>query len=439
MRTYRVELVAKSGVRIVDPELRELGMTLPGFVERGKVIASLPSLGLLTLAGYCPPHWQPNYREVPDNDPAHFEQIADNEPDLVAISSLTARIFDAYALANKLRSVGIPVAIGGLHATVLPEEALCHADAVVVGDGETAWPEVLMDAERGSLRGIYRGGTHRFAAKDPIPKFDLLDTDRYNRLTLQTTRGCPIDCEFCAASRLLGPTRRKPFALIQREIEAILEVWEKPFIELADDNTFFSKRWGRNLLRLLGKYQFRWFTESDISIAYDPELLDLLGASGCAQVLIGLESSAPASLQTADPRGWKRRQFDKYAQAVADIQSHGVSVNGCFVLGFDHDGPDVFDETLTFIRQLELSDVQLTIFTPFPGTAAYHRLKREVRLLRDVFWDQCTLFDLTFVPKLMSSREFLDGFKHLVANVYGTSETRKRKANFVGATRAVRK
>ena len=164
-----------------------------------------------------------------------------------------------------------------------------------------------------------------------------------------------------------------------------------------------------------------------------------MGASGCAQVLIGLESSAPASLETADPRGWKRRQFDKYAQAIADIQSHGVSVNGCFVLGFDHDGPEVFEETLTFIRQLELSDVQLTIFTPFPGTAAYDRLKREGRLLRDVFWDQCTLFDLTFVPKLMSSREFSDGFKHLVANVYGTSDVRKRRANFVGATRAVRK
>src|SRR5688572_2402188 len=134
MRTYRVELVAMSGVRIVDPQLRALGMTLPGFMERGKVIASLPSLCLLTLAGYCPENWLPNYREVPDNDEAHLQQIVAAKPDLVAISSLTARIFDAYTLADKLRAEGIPVVIGGLHATVLSDEVLQHADAAAAGD-----------------------------------------------------------------------------------------------------------------------------------------------------------------------------------------------------------------------------------------------------------------------------------------------------------------
>ena len=436
MRTYRAELVAMSGVRIVDPELRDLGMTLPGFMERGKVIASLPSLGLLTLAGYCPENWLPSYREVPDNDEAHFQQIVEAQPDLVAISSLTARIFDAYTLADKLRAEGIPVVIGGLHATVLSDEVLQHADAAAVGDGETVWRQILHDTEQGKLAGIYRGEVHQFRENDPIPRFDLLETDRYNRFTMQASRGCPIDCDFCAASRLLGPARRKPIALIRREIEAILQVWGKPFIELADDNTFFSKRWGRELLRLFSEYRFRWFTESDISIADDDELLDLLSDAGCAQILIGLESSIPESLATADPRGWKGRQFERYAEAIAKIQSRGVSVNGCFVLGFDHDSPTVFEETLSLIRELDLSEVQLTIFTPFPGTAAYDRLKQQGRLLRDAFWDQCTLFDLTFVPKLMTQDEFAVGFRQLVKDVYSPSETSKRRAKFVGAVRA---
>ena len=145
----KIGFLAMSGVRAHDPALTKLGLTLPGFVERGRTIASLPSLGLLTLAGYCPPHWLPSYREVPDNDISHIEAIVLAKPDLVAISSLAARALDAYALADKLRAEGLPVVIGGLHATVMSGEALSHADAVVVGDGEPAWRRILEDAEPG--------------------------------------------------------------------------------------------------------------------------------------------------------------------------------------------------------------------------------------------------------------------------------------------------
>lgn len=424
-----------SGVRVVDPKLREIGLTLPGFVERGKVIASLPSLGLLTLAALCPTDWEPSYVEIDELGPDAANEITGMKPDLVAISSLSARVDDAYALAEAIQRAGIPVVIGGLHATVLPDEALRHATAVVAGDGELAWQRVLADAAVGKLAGIYKNQGYCFADGDPVPRYDLLDVEKYNRLTLQASRGCPLDCSFCAASRLLGPPRRKPISQIRRELEAILRIWPRPFIELADDNTFLANRWSAELLDLFSEYRIKWFTETDISIADKPNLLDKLADSGCVQVLIGLESAVPESLATVDPRGWKRRRMERYAESVARIQTAGVSVNGCFVLGFDQDGPEVFEETLAMIGQLDLAEVQLTILTPFPGTSTYAQLRQQKRLFFDRFWDKCTLFDLTFRPKRMSAEEFHAGFLWLVRQVYSQQATAARKKRFRSCVR----
>lgn len=435
MRERSLILVAMSGVRIADPELRALGMTLPGFVERGKVIASLPSLGLLTLAARTPLSWHVELIEVDDlgDDPAAC--LAQRKPDLVAISSLAARVEEAYAIADRLREAGVPVVLGGLHASVMPDEALTHADAVVAGEGEVVWPRVLEDCAAGTMRGLYRAPLPRFEADDPIPAYELLDLERYNRLTLQTVRGCPLNCDFCAASRLISPVKRKPIALVRRELEQILSLWPQPFIELADDNTFLHKAWSRELVQLIGHYGIRWFTETDLSVADDAALLDALAESGCAQVLIGLESTSHASLAHVDPRGWKLRQREHYLSKIDRIQSAGISVNGCFVLGFDEDGPEVFAETLEFVRAARLSEVQVTILTPFPGTAAYARLRSEGRILPEATWSQCTLFDVMFRPAQMSPDELRNGFRWLVSELYSDEETKSRRARFAACMR----
>ena len=250
MKSYRVLLLAMSGVRVKNDELRELGMSLPGFIERGEVIASLPSLGLLTLASHTPAHWETEYREIDELSVDAVDQIVGGDYDLVAISSLTARILDAYRIADGLRKEGTTVIIGGLHASAMPHEAAQHADAVLQGEGELLWSELLADFEAGRLRGLYSslGSRRRFSLADARTlRYDLLDIERYNRLTLQTTRGCPLDCSFCGASRLISPFKIKPIDLVRRDLEAILELWPHPFIELADDNTFVSKRWAREL------------------------------------------------------------------------------------------------------------------------------------------------------------------------------------------------
>lgn len=426
-----------SGVRVRDQELLRLGMTLPGFVERSRVIASLPSLGLLTIAGCTPAHWDVVYREA-DEAPAVEDQF-----DLVAISSLSARVIEAYALADRLRAGGTKVVLGGLHVSALPQEAMSHADAVVQGEGEAVWPTLLRDLEEGRLRPLYSSfdpSVRAFRMEEaPVPRYDLLDPSRYNRLLLQTTRGCPLDCSFCAASRMISPYRRKPIDRVRQELEAILAIWPRPFIELADDNTFVDKRWGRKLASLLSEYPVRWFTETDLSVADDEELLDLLAGAGCAQLLIGLESARRESLRGVDGRDWKHSHWEGCAERIRRIQSRGISVNGCFVLGFDGDDAGVFERTREFVREIGLAEAQITVLTPFPGTALHEQLEREGRLLSPVYWDRCTLFDVTFRPAGMAVDELEGGFRNLMVDLYGSAEVGRRKRLFRACVRAARR
>lgn len=438
----KILFLAMSGVRVYDEELLRLGLTLPGFVERSRVIASLPSLGLLTLAAQTPSSWEVAYREYDELPEDAAQQISGDGFAVVAISALTARIDEAYRLSRELRAFGLVVILGGLHVSALPDEASRHADIVVKGEGERVWARVIADLERGEWRARYESmdapelsGFHEL---HPVPRYDLLDLERYNRLTLQTTRGCPLHCSFCAASRLISPYRKKSHEQIRRELEAILELWPRPFIELADDNTFVDKRWARDLVRLLSEYSVKWFTESDISLADDPELLCLLGKSGCTQVLIGLESAAPESMHGVDLGDWKSRRHGAYADQVRRIQDHGVSVNGCFILGFDQDGPDIFHRTRDYIDSMELSEVQITLLTPFPGTSLRAQLEAEGRLLADAKWSQYTLFDLTFQPARLSVEEMRNGFRGLMQDVYSDQRVSARRRNFKDCIRRSR-
>ena len=236
----RIGFISMSGVRACDPILVELGLTLPGFVERGKTVASLPGLGLLTLAGMTPPEHDIEYLEI--DDLRHLATFPDRF-DLVAISSFSAQILEAYQLADRYRARGTVVVLGGLHVTALPDEAAEHADAVVIGEGEPVWQTLLDDCVAGRLQPRYVSSGNWSFDNAPMPRFDLLDVDKYNRLTVQTSRGCPLHCEFCASSILL--TRRykvKPIARVLAEIDRIRQLWSHPFLEFADDNSFVGIR-----------------------------------------------------------------------------------------------------------------------------------------------------------------------------------------------------
>ena len=423
-----------SGVRVYNKKLLELGLTLPGFVDRSKVIASLPSLGLLTLAAHTPDHWQIVYKELDDYTESEIAEIENEKPDAIAFSSLTARINETYSLANRFRKLGIKVVIGGLHVSALPTEALDFADCVIQGEGELIWGTLLFDYENNSLKSLYSSLSNPHYAFDfssaKVPRYDLLNISKYNRLTLQTTRGCPLQCSFCAASRTISSYKKKSILQIEKELNKILEVWDRPFVELADDNTFVDKIWSKELLRLFGKYKIKWFTETDISVAYDAELLELLAQSNCAQVLIGFETSQANGLKGIDRNNWKYNQFGNYLTAIDKIQSYGISVNGCLILGFDTDDYHTFQETEQFIKASNLSEVQLTLLTPFPGTNLYRKLQRENRLLSENYWDKCTLFDVNFIPKNFTVEELEENFQQLMSNVYHVEAVKIRKHHF---------
>jgi radical SAM superfamily enzyme YgiQ (UPF0313 family) len=427
----KIGLIAMSGIRAQNAELMTLGLTLPGFVERSKVIASLPSLSLLTLAALTPPKFEVEYHEILDLKTAG---ALPEDFNLVAITSLSAQIFEAYAVADFYRKKGVPVVMGGLHVTSLPEEAREHCTSVVVGEGEPAWPEVLDDFERGQLKPFYvqsPRGQYDFR-EAPVPRFDLLEPAKYNRITVQTSRGCPHKCDFCASSILLTPRYKlKPVGKVLAEIRAIKSIWPRPFIEFADDNSFVHHEHYKTLLRELAREDVRWFTEADLSVAQDDELLGLMRDSGCQQVLIGLETPRPASIQGIEMNSnWKARQQDRYKAAIAKIQSRGITVNGCFILGLDGDTPEVFDEVLGFVRDSGLYEVQVTFLTAFPGTPLYRRLKAEGRIIRDRAWELCTLFDINLIPKHMNVAELQSGYLQLVKSLYSADETTRRRRKF---------
>lgn len=426
----RIGLIAMSGIRVCDTELLELGFTLPGFVERSKTIASLPSLGLLTLAGMTPEKHTVEYLEVPD-----IKEMASlpDQFDLVAISSYSAQIFEAYELAKQYRKINIPTVIGGPHVTALPEEAGQYFDAVVIGEGELHWLQVLEDAELETLKKYYgKQGEEFDLSEAPLPSFELLNISKYNRLTVQTSRGCPHHCEFCASSVLLTEKyKQKPVEKVIAEIEKILSLWDKPFLEFADDNSIINRRYWKELLSYLMDKRIRWFTETDISVADDKELLTLIKQAGCVQLLIGFESPVDGPLQGLETKNnWKYKKFTRYQEAIRTIQSHGITVNGCFIFGLDGQTEEVFDQVVKFVKESGLYEVQITIQTPFPGTPLYRRLEQENRLLEPGNWKKCTLLDINFTPANMSVTQLHDRFHKISKEMYSEEFTNWRRQNF---------
>ena len=224
------------------------------------------------------------------------------------------------------------------------------------------------------------------------------------------------------------------------EIRRIKEIWPHPFIEFADDNSFVNKAHSKTLLRSLIKENIRWFTETDVSVADDGELLDLMRESGCAQVLIGLESPWRRGLNGLEERtNWKAKQLDRYTEAVGRVQDHGITVNGCFIFGLDGTGPESFDAVWNFARESGLYEVQITILTPFPGTPLYDRLQKDERLLRENAWELCTLFDVNFRPTHMSVSELESGFRDLAEKLYSAEATSERREKYRERWRSARR
>jgi len=418
-------LVAMSGIRVVDEELLSVGLTLPGLRARGQAIAELPALGLLTLAGRTPDSWTQSYHLAPDATDAVVEAILATRPALVALSALTASVNAAYALSERLCRAGVKTVLGGLHATALPDEAARYVSSVCLGDGEPVWHQILADAAAGELKPRYTATSWAFPETAELPRWDLLQDRPLARYTLQTQRGCPLACSFCAASRLLGPFREKPISAIRSELAAIRAHSSSPRVtlELSDDNTFAGPRPLDEFWQTFAETGMQWFTESDWRIGERPEVYQNLRRAGCRQVLMGVESLVFRYPGMGD----KHTELERLIESVHRIQEHGVAVNACLIVGGDGETRASLDRLARFLESAPFADVQLTLQTPYPGTGLYRQLQRQGRILTNPGdWTKYTLFDVTWRPDLLSPAELRSGFLELLARVYGPELTRRR-------------
>jgi radical SAM superfamily enzyme YgiQ (UPF0313 family) len=371
------------------------------------------SAALLVLGALTPPE-----HEVQVIDENLDALDLDAGWDLVGITMMTHQATRAYELADACRARGLRVVLGGLHATVLPEEAKGHADAVVIGEAETVWPRLLAEAEHGTLAPFYVPDGEPFdLTRSPLPRYELIAGKTYRRVWVQTTRGCPHDCEFCAASKIYGHRyRRKSIDQVVAEVARVREIFGPVSLGFSDDNMLVDRPFSRALLERLVPFGLEWVAQTDVSVARDDRMLDLLRRSGCVHLFIGFESVTAEGLRGLDEREWKLRQWPRYREDIARIQSFGIGVMGAFIVGLDTDGPEVFDNTADFILDNRLYDAQISILTPFPGTRLRRRLELEGRLLNTP-WSNYTVFDVNFVHPRLSREELEEGLVALYQRI----------------------
>ncbi len=372
----------------------------------------MPNLGLLTLAGVIPPHHQLTYIDeeyLPADTLAHL--LYREEFDMVCLSVINAQSRRAYQIADIFRGRGIPVAMGGIHPTALPDECRGHCDYLFIGEAEESFPRFLLDFDRGDPLPVYEGREQVDLSRLPPPRFDLLTQfdyhKKYNRFPIQGTRGCPRQCDFCFLPVMYGPGHRhKSVDQVIREVSMIKEIVGDPFISFTDENMLLNLDYAMELSRRMGEMGVLWECYCDISVAEQDELLECLRESNCVLLLIGLESLRRENLVRENP--WKASRVDGYRQSVEKIQSKGMGVSGLFIVGFEHDTPDVFDEICDFARRTRLMDVEVSALCPFPGTELYRRMEQQGRIFcRD--WSRYTWIHVNHQPMKMSAGEILEG------------------------------
>jgi len=362
-----------------------------------------PGLGLLTVAALCSS--DVNVQLIDDD----FEEINyRDETDLVGISVLTPNAFRAYEISRKFRDRRVPVVLGGLHVSACPTEASINADAVVLGEAEDTWPELLRDFEKGKLRKIYRSTNNSDLANLPFPRRSLLKRNKYITVnTVQAARGCRFNCEFCCMTSLFGSKIRcRP---VEEVVEEIRSLGGRSFL-LNDDNIAQMSGYYQELFLRLIPLKKRWIAQASWNIGSDAETLDLLEKSGCRGLAIGFESLVPQ-------QGVKKIVSSPvpgllYKEVIKELHDRNITVLGNFVFGFDHEDESTFEKILAFTLESQLDVVQLYILTPYPGTGLFNRLKAEGRIL-DENWSRYVTSNLCFELKTMPREVFLKKYAWL--------------------------
>lgn len=337
--------------------------------------------------------------------------------DLVGISVRTIFAVRAYSIADRFRSMGVKVVLGGIHPSMCTDEALLHADAVVVGEAEHVWAGLLDDAEKGRLKRVYKATEKIDLKKQPAPERGVLSMSRYFSDIVQTTKGCPFQCEFCSVFAFDGKDiRSKTVDQLLCEIKGINRDagFKKKSIFFADDNIISDRKFAREFFQSLKGLNLNWSCQASINIAQDTEMLRLMKEAGCGAILVGFESVSQKNLAAMDK---KINQRLDYAEAIKKIQSHGILVHGSFILGYDFDTAESFDELVAFIDESRLLMPLINILTPFPGTKLFQRFDEAGRIT-DKDWSRYDAKTVVFKPALMTAEELHKGYLSVIRRVY---------------------
>ncbi len=350
-------------------------------------------LSLMVLAGITPPEWEITIVDENLGVPNYQAML---RPDLVGITAFTSQINRAYEVATHFRNLGVPVIMGGIHATMRLDEVMERVDSVVTGEADGIWPQVLEDARHGSLKRWYDGGLAEINDV-PLARHDLLAA-RYAFGAIQTTRGCPLNCNFCSVTAFNGARyRQRPIPDVLREFQSIRE----KHVLVVDDNLIGTRpehiARAKDMFRAIAQANLRkkWVAQTTINFADDDELLALAAKAGCIGVFIGFESPEPQGLLELGKKFnlFKDRDF---RASVRRIQRHNILVVGSFIIGFDIDEPGIGKRIAEVASQYGVDNLNVLFLTPLPGTRLWEQMKSEDRIAIDVFPEDWKYYTLTF-------------------------------------------
>ncbi|MCF8228339.1 MAG: B12-binding domain-containing radical SAM protein [Bacteroidales bacterium] len=398
-----------------------------------EVISIYPPISLGIIAALTPSHWEV---EILDEI---FEEFEVRDADLVGITSLTPTVNRAYEIAANFREKNIPVVLGGIHASMMPEEAMQFVDTVVKGEAENIWQQLINDFENNKLKNIYeaqRADIHKI----PLPRYDLYNK-AYEIGSIQTTRGCPMNCDFCSVHVFNGRKyRTRPVDEVVKEFINM----PQERIAFVDDNLCgYSKRTEDRLAEICKKIidsgvRKKWFCSASMNIGENPELLQIMAKAGCQMIFLGIESEVVDSLMAMNKSVNYKIGVDNFSRIYENIHQAGIAVLGAFILGLESDTATSIRKRVDYILNSAVDAMQVTILTPLPGTVLYERLEKSGKLLYTNYpadWERYNVTELVYQPDHIGIEEFQHVTSEGWNTLYNSKALSKRIIKTAKATR----
>ena len=402
-----------------------------GLIRDQKSIYPPMSLGI--IAALTPDNWD---IELIDEN---FERFEYRKADLVGLTALTSQVTRAYEIANIYKKKKIPTVIGGIHVSMMQDEALEHADTVVIGEAESIWADVLKDFESKSLKRIYNGKLQTLV-NSPQPRIDLYNPG-YAFGSIQTTRGCPMSCDFCSVHTFNGKQYRA------RPVKDVVDEFEKipqKYIYIVDDNFIgYSKKSAQRVIDICKEIINRgikkdWFCAASMNIADHDEVLEYAAKAGCRMIFLGIESELIDQLESANKKLNVKIGTDNFSKVYNKIHEYGIAVLGAFIYGLDSDTPETIKNRTNYILNSNIDAMQASILTPLPGTPLFDRMKEEGRLIYNNFpndWSRYDFVEVVFKPKLMSAQTLTKSIDSAWKILYDAKGLKRKFINALKTTK----